>query len=173
MCYPRQLGTDDASLLMSGAPDVLDECAPILRALAPDWTNLGEDITRPAVLSRSLTSGFLVSLLGFVNGMAMCRAAGISLDVYMQHIEKANAFLPDEKRRLLEAVRDNQTEETQASVTTWAGGHHSIRCVAEALGTNLVLQDAVKVVLQEGVRMGLGDHDLSALIRVFASDESQ
>jgi hypothetical protein len=48
----------------------------------------------------------------------MCRAVGISLGLYIQHIDKANAFLPAEKRRILEAVRDGQAEETQASVTT-------------------------------------------------------
>ena len=169
MCYPRQLGTAAGSLLMSGTPEVLEECAPFLRALAPDWTNLGEDVTRPVVLSRSLTSGYLVSLLGFLNGMAMCRSAGISLDQYMRHVDMANAFLPDEKRRLLEAVQDGRTEETQASVATWAGGHQTMHSVAEALGTNLVLQDAVGAILREGMRAGLGDHDLSALISTFNS----
>ena len=172
MCFPRQLGTAEGSILVSGAPDVLDECDRILRALAPEWTNLGTDITRPAVLSRSLTSGFLISLLGFINGMAMCRSAGISLDVYMEHIDKANAFLPDEKRRLMEAVRDGKTKETQASVWTWAGGHQTIRSVAESLGTNLVLQDSVRMALEQGQEAGLGDADLSALIKIFECSQA-
>ena len=81
-----------------------------------------------------------------------------------------NEFLPAEKHRMLEAVRDGQTQETQATVTTWAGGLQTIRSVADALGTNLVLQDAVKAVLEEGERLGLGEHDLSALIKVFETD---
>ena len=170
MCFPRQLGTAEGSILVSGAPDVLDECDTILRAIAPEWTNLGTDITRPAVLSRSLTSGFLISLLGFINGMAMCLSAGISLDVYMQHVDKGNAFLPDEKRRLMEAVRDGNTKKTQASVSTWAGGHQTIHSVAKSLGTDLVLQDAVRIVLESGQKLGLGDRDLSALIQVFKRD---
>ena len=170
MCFPRQLGTPEGSILAAGEESVLAECAPVLSALAPAWTSLGSDITRPAVLSRSLTSGFLVSLLGFINGMAMCRAAGIPLDLYMKHVDMANAFLPDEKRRLMESVRDGRTEETQASVETWAGGHQTIRAVAESLGTDLVLQDAVRDVCQKGLELGLGQQDLSALIRVFEPD---
>ena len=172
MCFPRQLGTAEGSILVSGAPDVLDECDTILRALAPEWTNLGTDITRPAVLSRSLTSGFLISLLGFINGMAICRSAGISLDVYMEHVDKANAFLPEEKQRLMAAVRDGRTRETEASVATWAGGHQTIRSVAESLGTNLVLQDAVRMALEQGQEAGLGDADLSALIKVFECSQA-
>ncbi len=35
LCYPSQLGTEDGSLLMSGAAEVLEECDPLLRVLAP------------------------------------------------------------------------------------------------------------------------------------------
>ena len=52
MCFPSQLGTDEGALLMSGALDVLEGCDPLLRMLASSWTNLGEDIRRPAILSR-------------------------------------------------------------------------------------------------------------------------
>ena len=169
MCFPSQLGTEEASLLVSGDSDVLDACDPLLRGIAPGWTNLGEDITKPAVLSRALTAGIVASLVGLVNGIAICRAGGISLDTYLDHVRKSDAIVPAEKRRLIEAVRDGDTRRTQASVKVWREGHQTIHAVAEALGTNLVLQDALKAVFQEGERMGLGDHDLSALIDVFAS----
>ncbi|MEE2908358.1 MAG: NAD(P)-binding domain-containing protein, partial [Planctomycetota bacterium] len=94
MCFPRQLGTADASLLMSGAPAVLDDCAGLFETLAPDWTNLGEDVRKPSILSRALVAGILTSFVGFMNGMAVCRASGISLDVYKELANKANAFVP-------------------------------------------------------------------------------
>ena len=88
----------------------------------------------------------------------------------MQHVDKGNAFLPDEKRRLMEAVRDGNTKKTQASVSPWAGGHQTIHSVAKSLGTDLVLQDAVRIVFESGQQLGLGDRDLSALIQVFKRD---
>ena len=51
MCFPRQLGTSDASLLVSGDSAVLKSCGPLLRMLAPTWTNLREES-----LSRSRSS---------------------------------------------------------------------------------------------------------------------
>ena len=173
MCFPRQLGTSDASLLMSGSPTVLEECDGLLTSLAPDWTNLGDDVRLPSILSRSLVAGILTSFVGFLNGMAVCRAAGISLDVYKAHAIKANAIVPAEQNRLVDAVREGRTEETQASIDTWAGAHQTIHAVADAMGTNLVLQNAVKDVLKLGQDMGLGDHDLSALIKVFAPDQDR
>ena len=170
MCFPDQLGTDDASILVSGLSGVLEECEQIFNTLCPTWTNLGEDITAPSVLSRALVTGIATSLVGFVNSIAVCQAGGISLDVFMEHTNKANSILPAEKNRLIEAVQNGRTEETQASIKTWAEGHQTAHAVARSMGTNLVLQDAVQAALQEGRKLGLDDHDLSALVKVFASD---
>ena len=100
MCYPRNLGTDEAALLLSGAPDVLDECAHILSALDANWTSLGEDINQPSVLSRSLMSGLTGALMGLVNGAAICRAGGVPLDIFMKFNEGTNSILLAEQKRL-------------------------------------------------------------------------
>ena len=73
-------------------------------------------------MSRALIAGFIASLVGFVNGVAICQAGGISLNFNVEHVDKTNAFLPAEKSRLIEAIRDDQTETTQASIKTWAEG---------------------------------------------------
>lgn len=170
MCYPRDLGTDAGSLLMAGAPDVLEACDPLLRILAPNWTNLGEDIRKPTILSRALMVDVGMTLIGIVNGAALASAGDISLDVFKQHANNVGSILAAEKSRLIEAIQDGNTQETQASITSWGEGQKAVRSVAQSLGTNLVLQDAVKTVFDEGERLGLGEHDLSALVDVFASD---
>ena len=167
MCYPRNLGTDEAALLLSGAPDVLDECAPILSALDANWTSLGEDINQPSVLSRSLMSGLTGALMGLVNGAAICRAGGVPLDVFMKFNEGTNSILLAEQRRLLEAIRDGRTEENEASIKAWREGNQALNSVAASLGTDLTLQNAMQAVFQEGRRKGLDEHDLSALVDVF------
>ena len=170
MCYPRDLGTETGSLLMAGHPDVLEECDRLLRILAPSWTNLGEDIQRPTILSRALMIDVGMSLIGIVNGVAIARAGGISLDVFMQHTKNVGAILPVEKVRLIEAIRDGNTKETEASITAWGEGQKAARTVAQTLGMNLVLQNAVKTVFEEAEQLGLGDQDLSALIKVFSAE---
>ena len=162
MCYPRDLGTENGSLLMAGAPDVLDSCDPILRILAQNWTNLGDDISKPTILSRALMVDIGMALIGVVNGTAVARAGGIPLDVFMQHATNVGSILDTEKVRLIEAVRDGNTQETQASITSWGEGQKAVRSIAQSLGTNLVLQDAVKTVFEEGERLGLGDQECAA-----------
>ena len=167
MCYPRNLGTDEAALLLSGSPDVLDECAPILSALDANWTSLGEDINQPSVLSRSLMSGLTGALMGLVNGAAICRAGGVPLDVFMKFNEGTNSILLAEQRRLIEAIRDGRTEENEASIKAWREGNQALNSVAASLGTDLTLQNAIQAVFQKGGEKGLDEHDLSALVDVF------
>jgi len=167
MCYPRNLGTDEAALLLSGAPNVLEECAPILSTLDENWKSLGEDINQPSVLSRSLMSGLTGALMGLVNGAAICRAGGVSLDVFMKFNEGTNSILLAEQKRLIEAIRDGRTEENEASIKAWRGGDQALNSVAASLGTNLTLQNSIQAVFQEGKRRGLDEHDLSALVDVF------
>jgi 3-hydroxyisobutyrate dehydrogenase-like beta-hydroxyacid dehydrogenase len=167
MCYPRNLGTDEAALLLSGAPNVVEECAPILSTLDENWKSLGEDINQPSVLSRSLMSGLTGALMGLVNGAAICRAGGVSLDVFMKFNEGTNSILLAEQKRLIEAIRDGRTEENEASIKAWREGNQALNSVAASLGTNLTLQNSIQAVFQEGQRRGLDDHDLSALVDVF------
>ena len=167
MCYPRNLGTDEAALLLSGAPNVLEECAPILSTLDENWKSLGEDINQPSVLSRSLMSGLTGALMGLVNGAAICRAGGVSLDVFMKFNEGTNSILLAEQKRLIEAIRDGRTEENEASIKAWREGNQALNSVAASLGTNLTLQNSIQAVFQEGKRRGLDEHDLSALVDVF------
>ena len=169
MCYPSDLGTETGSLLMAGPADVLEECDPILRLLAANWTNLGEDIKKPTILSRALMVDVGLSLIGIVNGVAIAQAGGISLDVFMEHTRNVGSIIPAEKIRLIEAVRDGNTEETQATINAWGEGQKAVRAIAQSLGTNLVFQDAVRLVFEEAEKRGLGKKDLAALAEVFAS----
>ena len=169
MCYPNQLGTKDSSLLMAGESDALSDCDSILRILDPEWTNLGDDIKQPTILSRALMAGVFSTLVGFLNGIAICLEGGISLDIFLQHSEKGDATIQPEKTRIVEAIRDGNTMQTQASVKAYGEGHKAVLSIAKTLGTNLVLQDAVQEVFQEGYRLGLSEHDFSTLVEVFAS----
>ena len=79
---------------MAGRADVLEECDPILRMLAADWTNLGEEIKKPTILSRALMVDVGLSLIGIVNGVAIAQAGDISLDIFMQHTKDVSAHHP-------------------------------------------------------------------------------
>ena len=90
----------------------------------------------------------------------------------MEHSKNVGSIIPAEKVRLIEAIRDGNTTETQATINAWGEGQKAVRSVATSLGTNRVLQDAVDAVFTEAERLGLGQHDLAALTEVFSGGAS-
>ncbi len=172
MCFPSNLGTDDASLLLAGDEEVLKECGTLLQVLDGNWTNLGENIHGPAVLSRALMAGMTAALMGVVNGAAMCRAGGVSLDTYLKFYSRNDGLIRSEQNRLVHAIRDGNTEENEASLKAWREGNVALLSVAGSLGTDLTLQRALQAMFQKGKDRGLDGHDLSALVDVFDPKDS-
>ncbi len=85
----------------------------------------------------------------------------------MKFEDKTNGVILSEKKRLLEAIMDGRTEETQASIKAWREGNQALVSVAASLGTNLILQNTLQAVFQEARRQGFDAHDVAALVDVF------
>lgn len=170
MCFPSQIGTEQASLLVAGAPAVFETCRGILTTLAPNHSYLGDNIVAPVVLGRALIAGVLGALVGTINGAAFCRAGGVSLAHFTEHTRRTNPVVAGEALRICEAIESGDTVTTEAALKTWAEGQSALLDLAERLGTRTEYQAALQSVFQRATDSGLGDHDLSALVEVFAGD---
>lgn len=169
ICFPNQIGTDEASLIVAGNQDSLDSCGEILSAVAPAYTYLGANIMAPVVLGRALISQALGSLFGAINGAALCQAGGISLSQYSNQLSRSSPILEAEIKRICEAIESHNTVNTDASIRTWSEGQSAIVDVAKALKINTDYQEVMQEIFQQANENGLGDHDISALIRIFSA----
>ncbi|MFC1681079.1 NAD(P)-dependent oxidoreductase [Pseudomonadota bacterium] len=133
ICFPSQIGTEEASLLVAGDQSSLESCSDLLRAIAPSYTYLGNNITAPVVLGRALISQALGTLIGAIDGAALCQAGGISLSHYAKHLSRSNSILKDELLRIFDAIESGNTVNTEASIKTWSEGQMAILDVANAL----------------------------------------
>ena len=170
MCFPSQIGTDQASLLVAGAQTVFDSCRDILITIAPNHSNLGDNIVAPAILGRALISGVLGTIVGTINGAALCRAGGVSLSHFTEHTRKNNAVVASEVLRICEAIESGDTVTTEAAMKTWAAGQSALLDLARTLGTRPEFQAALQSVFQSAIDSGVGDHDVSALVDVLADE---
>ena len=169
ICFPSQIGTEDASLVVAGNQSSLDSCVDILEAIAPSYTYLGDNIIAPVVLGRALISQALGSIFGAINGAALCEAGGISLSHYSKYLCRSNPILKEELQRICNSIESDDTVSTEASIKTWSEGQTAILDVANALDTDTSFQAALKSLFQRASADGLGEHDISALIRVFGA----
>ena len=135
--------------------------------MSPVYTNLGTNLIAPTVLSRAMISGVLGSLIGMINGLALCQKADISLDDFKNHFFTRNSIVEEESKRIIEAIKSENTKDTQASIIAWGHGQESLLSVSKSLKTNLDFQSALNNLFNEAIKLGLKDHDLSAMVKVF------
>jgi len=162
-------------LLMGASITEAAQAAGVTRQTVSEWCNhhggfqaeLSE--CRSSALRDAQQQVEDAAIMGLVNGAAICRAGGVPLDVFMKFNEGTNSILLSEQKRLIEAIRDGRTDETEASIKAWREGNQALISVAASLGTDLSLQHAIQEAFQKGGRKGLDEHDISALVDVSGS----
>ncbi len=170
ICFPSQIGTDDASLVVAGSEATFNDCGSVLTSLSPQTTYLGDDLATPVVLSRALICGALGAIFGTINGAALCRAGGVPIAHFSEQTRRANSVVSNELVRICESINSDDTVTTEAALKTWATGQAAIRDVATTLGTNTELQDALQSLFRRAIDSGVGDHDISALVSTFGKN---
>ena len=104
-----------------------------------------------------------------IDGAALCQAGGISLSHYAKHLSRSNSILKDELFRICDAIESGNTVNTEASIKTWSEGQMAILDVANALEIDTGFQDMLKNFFHRASVTGMGEHDISALTRVFSA----
>ena len=171
-CFPRQIGTEGASIILAGEEAILPPCRDILETLSPNLSWLGEDFARPVILGRALISRTLGAIFGTIHGAAMCKAGGIPLSHYTEHVQLSHPVVTGELTRICQAIESGDTETTEASLQTWAEGHKALLDVATTLTTATELQNAIQTLFQRARDIGLGEHDIAAMVKVFEGDKA-
>ena len=167
LCLPSQIGTKDSSIIVSGNKKVINDYQHVITNLSPVYTNLGSNLITPTVLSRAMISGILGSLVGMMNGVALCQKANISLDDFKNIYFSRNSIIEEEGKRIIEAINSENTIETEASISAWGHGQEALLSVSKSLNSNLDFQLALNNLFNQAIKLGLKDHDLSAMVKVF------
>ena len=166
MCFPSQIGTEQAVVLAAGARPVFDACGDILAALAPNVTYLEDNVAAPAILDMASLSAMLGYLMGIASGAALCAAGGVPLSRLTELTRAGGSVVLAEGIRVCAAIETGNTKDTEASLATWAAVAPKLVSLAQMLGTNAELPTAQQRVFQAAVERGLGQHDIAALVHV-------
>lgn len=169
MCFPTQMGTDRASIICAGPEDLMRRHDRDLRTMSPNLNYLGENYVAPIVLGRASVSSILGFLVGTINGAALCQAAGVPLSAYRAQVEQNAELMQLEPLRILDAIEAGRTDETEASLAVWAEGHRDLLDASQTLGVETRFHDGMKQVFDIGIKLGLGTHDISAMVQAFTA----
>jgi 3-hydroxyisobutyrate dehydrogenase-like beta-hydroxyacid dehydrogenase len=163
--YPPQIGSEEATILISGPKKIFRQCEKLLKVLAGQLKYIGEPIG--AAAAHGLASGSVLfgAYLGALHTARICQAEGIDMQIMLNSLKTAdlptfNAAVLD----MLARIENKNYDEPEATIETGAGGAEMLLEHARSAGINTDFPDFVFRILREGVKKEIQKKDMAALI---------
>ena len=167
LCFPEQIGTERASIILAGKSELIKSYDSILKIMSPKISYLGESITAPVVLANAIMSSVLGFSFGLINGAAFCLNGNVPLEAFKEQTIHNFARMQTEPVRILDAILSNDTISTQASVSTWYEAHKKLLKISDKLGVDKKFHTGLNLILKDTIDKDLGNHDISSIIKTF------
>jgi 3-hydroxyisobutyrate dehydrogenase-like beta-hydroxyacid dehydrogenase len=165
-CYPSNIGSTEAIMLYGGDYGVWERRQTLIRCVAGSSVLVGEDDGRPNVLDSSITGCFLFSATAARLEAANCAIKdGLELSEFRAFIETALQYLPDEVRKVLDAVQAGEYRSADATIETYAQSLALFRSGFADAGAPDHLLRANLQQMRTAIRAGDGGQGLAALYR--------
>lgn len=164
LAFPRQIGTPSGMILLAGDEAAWEASAGALGAFGREVHYLGEDPDLPCVLDAAILAAALGTLVGTLNGAALVEAGGVAPERFAHLLAGAGHLQSEEAARMLTAVAEARTDETEATLGTWAKIPGLMGELGRDLGVDTDYADWLARCFARAEAAGLREHDLSAMI---------
>lgn len=166
LCFPEQMGTADAAMICSGAEDNYQQAAPVLQLLAPTLDYLGEAVGAASAQDCAVASYFAGGLIGALHAALICEAEGLPVDKVCAQFQQLSPILGGDIAHLGKTLARGEFNQPYASLKTWSAAISRLEKHATEAGIDSRFPRVVANLFEQGVDMGFGQQEVSALIKV-------
>ena len=159
---PFSIGTDTGKILIGGDEENWVGCQHILKCLVGNLLYTGGNIESAAILDLAWLSQRFGLFMGAFQGMLLCEASGIDLDIYASTITS-----DDRVKMLANAVHTNNYDKPVNTIDVWRDALHHIQSQAQVKEINSEFLDLVGKNFEHAQLAGYGKEDLAAMIKIF------
>ncbi|WP_435133438.1 NAD(P)-dependent oxidoreductase [Plesiomonas shigelloides] len=166
LCFPDQIGTTDASIICSGANAAFREAEPVLRLLAPTLEHVAEAVGAAAAQDCAVAAYFAGGLLGALHGALICEAEDLPVAKVCAQFSELSPILGGDVAHLGKTLASGDFDHPYASLKTWSAAISRLTGHAADVGIDNRFPRFAADLFEEGVAQGLGQQEVSALIKV-------
>jgi len=170
LAYPQHIGNAAAQILISGSKELFSQQRELLEILGTPLF-VSKSPGGAAALDCAVLISSLCSMMSLFYGIAVCESEGVASE---HVVSLVNAFLPLHgvlNIEMAERIRKDDFANPQATVKTWAGAaKHSVE-IAHQNGLPGDLPDMIGGVMERALREGLGELEISSLIKVMRAKQ--
>jgi 3-hydroxyisobutyrate dehydrogenase-like beta-hydroxyacid dehydrogenase len=170
MAYPRDIGTQDAVIVICGPAADSAELQETLRALGtPRFA--GHDAGRAQVVDAALIGFFYHSIVGYIHGAALATTEGLTVEEF---VELAGPFFAGFIARAVaetaERITARRYDAPESSMDTHLGGIESLVLGATVdAGVETAIVAAIRDSFVRAIAAGRGGEDIACLAETMGS----
>lgn len=167
LTYPAGIRNNEGTIVYSGPKRIFDANQGVLAALGGGPKLVSEVIGGAPTFDKTLYAFHYGSLLAFLHGAAMCHAAGISLETYLDQVgATAN------QRRYCEMIEKRSYEVTGATMELEAAAYAHVVTLSEELGVDGAFPTMVASHFERAIADGHGQREFAAIFEIMANSRS-
>ena len=159
---PKIIGTQAGQILIAGNENLWEQCKTTLGCLAGNFQYTGTKIDSAKILDLAWLSQRLGYFMGVFQGLLLCEAAGVGLDVF-----SATVAVDARASMIANTIHTNTFTDPINTVNVWKEALHHIQTHAQELGTNSEVLDFIAEKFHRAQAAGYEEEDLAALIKIF------
>ena len=166
LAFPRNIGTPEATILVSGSRGVFEEHQDTLGSLGT-IVFVGEKVGLASTNDTAVLSFFMSALTGFLHGALIFESEGLSVKDFLVLAESVMPVVGAELRRITDRVKAGNYDETDAEINAWAGGVDHLVQVSLENQISGEVPGFLSKIMQEAISAGHGKHDIAGLMEIF------
>jgi 3-hydroxyisobutyrate dehydrogenase-like beta-hydroxyacid dehydrogenase len=162
LALPMHIGTPRAHALLSGPERLYVEYKPLLDMLATT-KYVSESPGGASAFDCAVLTNTFLSVIGWMQGIEMCRAEGIDTEIFVAFLNERVAFRAEVNQMIHKTIAENNYTNPQASVDVCGAVTHHIAEIIEQNHMSPIVSNMLVQLFTEAHERGLGDLDIAAL----------
>jgi len=163
LAFPRNIGTPDAMILISGPAGPFEKHKSLLDSLGT-IVFVGESIGLASTQDTAGLTFAIMALLGFMHGAVIFESEGLSVEEYMALAESAMPILTAELKQITERIKSGKYDDTDAELQSWAASADHLVQVSQENRITGVVPEFLSRILNGAIAAGHSKHDIAAVI---------
>lgn len=165
LAWPRQVGTDEATITFSGNELAFKAHETALKSLGnPSY--LGPEPGLSAVLFAAVLAYLAGSWIGFVHGALIAENEGFSPAAFGELIHNISPMLAVESKHMGRVIDQDQFTDPESTVATTGHDLHLLVQHSEEAGISAELPKFAASLFQRAIDAGFGKEEHAAIIKV-------
>ncbi|MFY1825977.1 NAD(P)-dependent oxidoreductase [Myxococcus fulvus] len=166
LAWPRQIGTEEAAIVLSGSSQVLRRHEGVLRALGGTLTNMGEAIGAASAMFSAVLTYLATHWIGFAHGAHVCRAEGLDVTDFGETLHALAPGLGQDARHMAKVLETASYAAPESTLETAGNDIARLVQLSQEDGISDAVPRFVAGIFRQAIDAGLGAEEHAAVYKV-------